>query len=898
MLSRVRRVLRALFGRRRFERDMQEELSTHLDQAEARLAARGLTAEEARHAARREFGNLDVIQEEARDARGRWLESVLANVRFGLRHFARTPFSTLTMIVLLALGIGFNAALFTVIHSMLTQPPPGIERAETLVRIRGLDRTVNRGSTGREFSYVEYREYAAQRGLFSAVAAWTSADVVLATGDNGEELHSAAATYVTANYFAVLGVRPILGAGLPVATAVDDAGAPHLVAVISHALWDRHLGRAPDVLGRTVKVNGVALTIVGVAPRKFSGARTGGSQVRVWLPLSARALIQRSSASALSSYDSIFLGLAARLNPQVTASQTLPVVQAIAARAAQQTERWRASGAISTDVVTLVGDNYFPPSGEPASIAGRITTLFIPLLILLIPCVNVSALLVGLAVARRREIAVRLSLGAGRRRVVRQLITESVLLALAAAGLGLCVIAVLLQVFGARVPDLQLVLHWRAVAFTFAIALATGILFGLSPALHATRLAVSNVLKDAAAGVVATRSRLQSGLVVTQIALTQPLLLGLGALILGMISDLNQLPTTQFGDRILQVNFNTNARYGTLDQEREQVLQQVQSRIAGLPGVAAVVKQQDQDDYLRVAVHPTDRMGGADDAGLFWLRTQAAPPGFFELMGFPFLRGQGFSNADGANEQALVIRGDLARRLWGNADPIGRRLVHASANGNGATAFVVVGVVDESTAGESAASEQRAFVPASRSGVTGGFLVRTRGPAQPMIPLIRAAAQGEAPTHPVTGIRTLAALENQQRTLIARVTGGAATGGIVALLLCAIGLYAVVAFAVGQRTREIGIRTALGADPQRVAAMFFRRGLRLSIAGLLIGITLSIIVLRLMVLAQGIESEPESGITLLAVLVAIVVVGVAALATWIPARRAVAVDPLTALRAE
>ncbi len=894
MLNRLRLWLRTVLFRGRLEREMQEEMAVHLDRSTTRLVARGMALEEAREVARREFGNVEFLQEVARDARGaRGIESVIADLRFGLRHFGRTPFSTLTMIVLLALGIGFNSALFTLIYSMVNMPPPGIARDEALVRIRGLVRNAEAGRTsGREFSYPEYRDYAAQSSLFGSVAAWTSADVVLDVGETRESLHSAAATYVTANYFQVLGVRPIVGAGLP--TTSTDKAAPELVAVISHAVWDRHFGRAPDVLGKTVQVNDVAVTVVGVAPQKFAGARTGGSQQRLWLPLNARPLVQRSSPSAFASYDSSFLGLVARLNPGIAASRTVPVAEAIAARAGQQTMPRGSRTTLSTDVVTLLADNYFPPSGEDPSIVGRVSSLFIPLLILLIPCTNVSALLVGLAVARRREIAVRLSLGATRRRIVRQLITESVLLALAAGALGVGVIGILLEAFGARVPSLQLVLHWPAIAFTFGLAIATGILFGVSPALHATRLAVSDVLKASATGVVARRSRLRSGLVVTQIAMTQPLLLGLGALILGTLADLERLPAPTYNDQIMQVSFNTNPRYGAMDQDREEILRRLQARLTALPGVEAVVAQRDRDDYLQVAVHPADRVTGQEYEEVFWVRTRAAPPGFFSLMGFPFLRGREFTRADQDDDRALVIRGDLARRLWGSADPIGRRLVNAGGGQQGATTFVVVGVVDERQAGPSGDGEQHVFVPNLRT--TGSILIRTRGPAQSMIPLIRSVALVEAPLLPVTSVATLAAMQAEQRAFMARLSGGAAAAGSVALLLCAIGLYAVVAFAVGQRRREIGIRTALGADRRQVVGMFFFRGLRLSFAGLLIGLTLSTVVVRLISLSEG--QNPPDGMLRLASLVTFVVLGIASLATWIPARRAANIDPLSALRTE
>ena len=249
MLNRLRLWLRTALQRGSLDREMREEMQSHLERAPERLVARGMAKEAACRAALREFGNLDYLQEESRDARGaRWIESLFADLRFGLHHFCRTPVSTLTMIVLLALGMGFNSALFTVIHSIVNMPAPGIARDESLVRMRGIDHSAGAGrTTGREFSYPEYREYAAQKNVFSAVTAWTSADVVLAVNDDEQNLVSGAATYVTASYFPVLGVRPILGAGLEGQGLADD-GAPELDAVISHVVWDRPFGRAPDVL--------------------------------------------------------------------------------------------------------------------------------------------------------------------------------------------------------------------------------------------------------------------------------------------------------------------------------------------------------------------------------------------------------------------------------------------------------------------------------------------------------------------------------------------------------------------------------------------------------------------------------------------------------------------------
>jgi predicted permease len=641
-------------------------------------------------------------------------------------------------------------------------------------------------------------------------------------------------------------------------------------------------------------VNGVAVTIAGVAPRRFAGARTGGSQIRVWVPLNARPILQRATASDLASDDAAVFGLLARLQPGVTPEQTLPAVQAIAARAARASTRGRADG-WSTDVVVLRADNYFPPSGEAPGIAGRVTTLLIPLVILLITCTNVSALQAGLAVARRREIAVRLSLGASRGRVIRQLITESVLLALAAGALGLMVVVVLWRLLESNIPDLDLVLDWRAFAFTFGVALLTGILFGLSPALHATRVALAEGLKDSTGAVVAAaRSRLQSALVIAQIAFTQPALLLMGALLLNLLVDFRDAPATVVADRIVDVRFNINPRYGALDQAREDTLRRLRDRLADVPGVAAIVRQERSEDYFGVAVHPADVVPAVGPIDRVEVRAHAAPAGYFPLIGLSIVRGRDFDAADRADHRALVIGTTLARRVWGSADPIGRRFLGAGPNERNIAEFVVVGVVDEQALPVEDDRAFRVYVPEPR--VTSHFLIRTHGPADAVIPVIRSAANAEAPEMPIISAQTLAAIEAGERRSIANGISAVGGAGAVALFLAAIGLYSVVAFAVSQRIREIGIRTALGAGRRRVVGMFLYRGLRLSLVGLAVGLTLSILGARLITAAEG--TEPPAGLLWLATLVAGFVIGVTLLATWLPARRAARIDPLQALRVE
>ena len=332
-------------------------------------------------------------------------------------------------------------------------------------------------------------------------------------------------------------------------------------------------------------------------------------------------------------------------SPACATDQTGPTVQAIAARAEQQATISRATLA-STDVVPLLAGNYFPPSGveEPPS-AGPVISLIFPVLVLLITCTNVSALLAGLGVARRREIAVRLALGAGRRRVVRQLVTETVMLALAAGALGLFMIWLLLRLFDASIPDLAIEIDWRSIAFTFGLALVAGMLFGLSPALHATRLALQEALKDSAGVVVSRRLRLQSWLVVAQIAFTQPALLSMGALLLEMRSDLRQLRAQPYADRLLELRFNVNPRYGSLDEERERTLLRLQERLAAVPGVAGAVGQEHRDS-LDVDVHPADTVAGLELASPQQVDAIAAPAGYFPLMGISFARGRDFDAAE------------------------------------------------------------------------------------------------------------------------------------------------------------------------------------------------------------------------------------------------------------
>ncbi|MEX2282474.1 MAG: ABC transporter permease [Gemmatimonadota bacterium] len=889
-VNRIRLALRTMFLRRRLDREMQEEMEMHLAHATARLMARGLTESEARRAARQEFGHVDSLQEQARDARGsRWIESIIADARYGLRHFRRTPLTTVTMIVLLALGIGVNTALFAIVHSVVTLPPAGIARDDALVRLRGLVATPQRQwPRAREISYPELLEFSAQTQLFASVAGWTSTRVALDLGPAQGVIGGA--TYVTDRYFDVLGVRLTLGSGLPRSPA---AGAPQLTAVISHALWDVQYASAPDVVGKTLKVNEIAVTIVGVAPRGFNGVDVDRFDQRVWLPLSARALTESTSQYAFASYDSAMFSAAARLQPGVQARHAVPTLAAIATRAAQETTERPDRSTFSADVAPVLIENEAPQpwfENELYAMAG--VAAGITLLILIITCTNVSTLLVGLAVARRREIAVRLSLGASRKRIVRQLLTENMLLAVTAGSLALGILGSLLQYFSARFPALTLVLHWPTLLFTIGFAIATALVFGISPALHATRLAVSDVLKNSA-NAVARRSRLQSGLVIVQVACTQPLLVALGAFLLLTMAEANGARELPVRERILRLSFVPTSRGASPDQINADIIR-IEQRLGTLPGVEKAVRQINSIWVVAASVHPADRIPGIEYKEGFNLTRQGAAPGYFELMNMPFVLGRELDDRNAGNENAIVIRRDMARALWGQANPIGRRIMSGTGSPADSMIGVVTGVIDDPGHDQfSLGDGYHVFTPDVRYSMS--ILVRTRGPAEPMISHIRAAVMAEAPHLPLSGATTLAASDAQSRARIIQATSAAGASGLLALFLSAIGLYAVVAFAVGQRTREIGIRTALGAKRGEVVGLFFYRGLKLSLIGLAIGLPLGLLALRIVSRTAGM---PHASTPALSALIAAVVVLIGFLATWIPARRAATVDPLFALRTE
>lgn len=827
------------------------------------------------------------------------LDTMAGDLRYALRQGRRTPLATLTLLLVLSLGIGVNTGVFTLLTSLATLPPTGMPRDRELVRIRGWAHAGRAEAIQpRLLSWPEVEEYARRADLFTDVAAHAEETGLV----SGLEFSSPPVTtrliYTTANYFRLLEVRPALGTPPHPEPEVRRLAAPP-TAVISHTLW-RRLGGTPEVIGRVVQVNGTSVTIVGVTPPRFAG--TGGDgPVTIWVPLAAYPLLQQRSAALFSSPDSLFLHAAARLAPGVMVEAATSVVAAVAGRFTRKGTGATHLLAAGADLAPMLASNEQIGNRSDQLISATAAAA-LALVVLLITGTNVSALMIGLAVARRREMAVRLSLGAPRARLVRQLLTESVLLAVVAGGLGLLVTAAAIQVAGRLVADLPLAVDWRVTIASLGVAVGTGILCGLSPALHATRIPVNEVLRSASSAIGAPPSRAQQALVVGQVALTQPLLVGLGVVVASMTAELRQLTAVTVADQIVEVELDPWAGRVT-GTDREQRIAGLVERIAAMPGVRTAVPMQMGTVVAPLAVHPADRVDRPAAGMVMQASMTAAPRGYFAAHSIPIVRGRDFAGTEQVHASrdgeppsfdVAIIGSDLAERLWGSADPVGRRLVMGVPERAGSPGMEVVGVVAAAAAGPSDVNGLvRVYVP--YAAMNTGVIARTAGPALPLLDEIRRAAASQVPDVPIQRAETMAQRQAEVRANVRRAGAGVAGGGGLALWLSALGLYAVISFSVAQRTREIGIRSALGAQPGQIIRMFIGRGLALGVAGLLLGLPLSLVAVRLITSALH---WPVAALPALCIAVAGLVLAVVGAAAWVPARRAGRVDPLTALREE
>jgi len=817
------------------------------------------------------------------------LQDLRTDIRFGLRQLIRTPGFSALAIATLAIGIGLNTALFGLIHSIVARPMPGVSSGERLVWIES--RSTNGGFV-QPLSFPDFTDLRDSSGVFRDAAAVGNADFSLASG--GEPIR-VRGEIVSGNYFSLLGVTLERGRGF--ASDEDRIGNPLQVAVISFGLWRERFESDARILGRTVMLDGAPFTIVGVAPERFNGL-THGPRRDVWVPMAAQPRVQPQFPRTLSDRGSIWLSAVGRLSPGVSMDQANARLDVVARRLTETDSLRREE--LTAGVVAMRGGMAPHDMNDvmPVAILASAATL----LIFLICCSNVSNMLLARGVGRRREIGVRLSLGASRGRLLRQLLTESGILAVAASAIGVVLALWATDILASIIPaSLDVSLEPTTMLFSVVAAVVTALSFGTLPALHAARTNPVDSLKGSTVGFDRRRSRLQRSFVVAQVSLSLVLLIVAGAFLGQLVRASRAEIGFDASERVLAASFDLGLQGYTPEQSTAFVSTFVQ-RTSGLPGVTSVSvtnsvpmgERTYPADIVLDAASSTGARFGEDVE--FEVYDDVVRPGFFRTVGLPLVRGRDFAATDVAGSPYVaIVSEDFARRAWPGADAIGKRF---SATGKSGPFLTVIGVARESAlfgVGE----RKRAIVfrshlqvPRARDLV---LLVRSSTDAAVLGPAIRSQLRSLDPSLPLHALQTLAQYRRDRLAEPALGSTLLAIVGAMALVLASVGVYAVVAFSVGQRAREIGVRVALGARHRQVIALFVREGVRLASIGVGVGLVLSAAAVKVLsAMFLGMTSLDFLIFAAIALLLAVV----ATAAAWLPARRAAQVDPMIALRTE
>ncbi len=813
-------------------------------------------------------------------------ETWFRDVRYALRQLARSPGFTAVAVLTLSIGIGANTAIFSVVNDLLLRPPAHVVEPERIVSIWTSDFS---GPPYGTSSYPDYEAFREQRDVMADVAAF---GLVAGNLVEAEETVRLKIEQVTPNYFDVLGVRAAQGRLLVPGEA--DERAP--VVVLGHALWRNRFGADPAVVGRTVRINSGTFTIVGVAPEGFEGGQRAFGGVDAWVPLEALAGAGVSRRAVRGARSLTVLG---RLQPGVSLEQARARYAVVASQLlAAYPEEWRDVTNRGRAITILPeSESRVPPElrGFVVGFLGLLLAGFS--LVLLICCVNVANLLLARGAARVRDVAIRVSLGAPRARLVRQLMTESV--ALAALGCGGAIIvtyAAAGALAGFRPPGdltLEVGVDWRVLGFALAAAVTAAAIFGLAPALNLTRLGASAALKDGAlAGVGKRRFGLRGALIAAQVSVSLVLLVGAGL----FLRSLQQAATVDPGfdaDDVVVASFDLRTQ-GYTEQRGRAFFSELTERIAGLPDVQAVtlamkVPLSGDSGRRRAGVEGYEPQVGEDMEFNF----NVVGPEYFEVMRVPLVSGRGFTATDReGGPQVAVVNEAFAARYWPGQDPLGKRLTSFS----GATSIEVVGIARD--------GKYQMLTEAPLPYVYRPFLqdyeemtlhVRLARDADAFLPLLRSeirAVDGELPILRLASMRSEMAFATFPQRVAATLLGACAG---LALLLAAVGLYGVVAYAVSQRTREIGIRMALGASRHAVVRMVLRGSMKVVAIGLAIGLALALAAGRAI---ESFLGDVSSADPIALVAGPLVLIACALVASWLPARRAARIDPMKALREE
>jgi len=875
------------------EAEVVEALAQHLDDVYQRALKSGAAEAEAKSAALDELATDDLLQKEMRrsekafkeppvaggPAKSNLLADFLNDLRYAARLQRKNPAFTIVAVIALALGIGANTAIFSVVNTVLLRPLPYKDPERLVLVWEDATKQGYPRDTPAAANFVDWRD---QSHVFEGMAAISDESFNLTGSGEPERL---AGHTVSASLFPLLGVEPHIGR---VFTAAEDQPGSQHVVLLSYALWQRRFGGEPNIVGQPLTLNGQSYIVVGVMPARFQFPSTDS---QVWVPI---ALTQEDAANR----DRHYLQVVARLKPGVSLAQAQSEMNTIAARLQQQYPQSNTDlgAAVQSLHEYLVGDI------KPA----LLVLLGAVGLVLLIACANVANLLLARAAVRQKEIAVRVALGAKRARLIRQFLTESVLLSMLGGLVGLAIAYGGLAVLKAFIPEnisqaREISMDLKVLGFTFLVSVATGLIFGLAPAVQAARFNQIETLKeggrDAATG--GSGKRLRSVLVTAEVAISLVLLIGAGLLINSFLRLRNVdpgfraenlltmkivLPDTKYERRAQRAAFYTN------------LIQRVQS-LAGVKSAAVTTNlplyRQGNSISVNIEGQPAPPPGQERI-----IVTRIISPGYFDTMGIPLLRGRPLSEQDTETTQNVVVISDaMARRYWPGEEVVGKRIAIGRVT-RPEDWIQIVGVVKDVRQFELAADPKpQMYLPYRQFGFFDAqdLVVKTDIDSASLAATVRRAVWEIDKDQPVSDIRTM---ENIMADSIARQRFSMLLLAIfagVALVLAGVGIYGVMSYSVAQRTHEIGIRMALGAQTGAVLKLAIGYGMKLVLVGLLIGLIAAFALTRVMsTLLFGVTATDPATFTLISLLL----IAVAVLASYVPARRATKVNPIIALRYE
>ena len=895
--NRFRFWLLAVLGRARIEREMDAELRFHIERYTEDLMRGGVAREEAMRRARIEFGGVERAKEECREARGvSLLDGVAQDFTFAARTLSKSPGFTSIAVLTLALGIAVNVTMFSLVSAFLLRRPPGQEPSRIVV-ISGVNPVQSFQSDLDGVSAPNYLAWRHANHGFSDLAAADENRTLSLTGlgldttgqpsstGRPEAIRSSA---VSQNYFGVLGVSPQFGRTF--ADGEDQPGHDHVV-ILSHELWERRFASDTSLIGRTIRLNRENYTVIGVMPANF---RMLGFIPQLWTPLVLTAADQTEAARKDRS-----LNLYARLKPDVSVKQARAGMATLAHRAEEnfpQTEKgW---GAAVRTLPDYLLQNFSIRNG----LAVMMTAVGF---VLMIACANVAGLLLARAAGRRKELAIRMSLGAGRLRIIRQLLIEGLMITLLGGGTGL-----LLSYWGINflranmnfneyISAVPITLDWNVVFFALGISVASALLCGLVPALNASRTDINKNLKDESRTASASRShsRLRTVMVTGEIALALFLLVGSGLLIRGL-SMIHHQNLGFRADHLLTAGVTLdNAQYKDAAQQASFV-RDVLFRLQQISGAEAVAATSDLP-----ATGPSKVTflikGQRDLPANQRLNTLdlVITPEFFHAAGIPLLRGREFTERDNATApRVVVVNQEFVQRHLKDQEPLGKQ-IRVDVSGASPEWSEIIGVVaNTKTFSEATREEPQVYEPMFQRSISSfSLMLRTSSDPDSLVPALREAvakADAELPLLRVMSMSTVIEGQAGGDPIFVRLLGSFA---LLALILAAIGIYGLIAYSVSQRTHEIGIRMALGAEKPQVLRMVLWQGLRMTAIGAAVGLVMAL------PLPKAFEAMfydlhiHEPGLYFI---VPAAMALVAMLATYVPARRAMRVDPIVALRYE